>query len=239
VGNEARCNGNAFTMTDGKDQSFERCVSYAEFSLGGLLRFLSHQELLALWRRTSARADLPVAFSRGYNPRAKVSLPVPRSVGMSCLGDLVRLELNERVAEDTLKDQLQTHLPAEIRIDRAWITESKAFPQARVVEWEIDLAGWDLAGLDEKIRSFLGAGRFLVRRRSKKTGKEKEINVRPFVLGLGVGNDVLWARVSAGPEGSIRPTELVEALGHGEEQVLPSVTRTKIHWHDVNSWRLS
>jgi len=235
--NEPGGKGQPSGMMSERNQSDAPGVVYAEFSLTGVLRFLSHQEVLTLFARAILRARLPVAFSRGFNPHPKVSLPLPRSVGMSCSGDLVRMEWAEAVAgEVDVSGPLQQHLPEGITLHRVWRTRSRAFPQASAVEWEIDLAGLDRRGLEEKAARLRGAPTFPLLRRSVKGGGEVEIDVRRFVADLRVAEDVLWVRTVIGPDGSLRPGELLEALDLPVKAGLGRISRTEIEWKNKDSF---
>ncbi|MBN2271219.1 MAG: DUF2344 domain-containing protein, partial [Sedimentisphaerales bacterium] len=53
-----------------------------KFRIWGNLRFLSHAETMKVFQRACARAGLDVAHTEGFNPRPRLSLPLPRSVGV-------------------------------------------------------------------------------------------------------------------------------------------------------------
>jgi len=217
-------------MLNSEDQSNTPWVNYAEFSLGGLLRFLSHQELLDLLARAAIRAQLPLAFSHGFNPRPKLSLPVPRSVGMSCEKDLARFELTQPIADGELADRLGPQLPDELTIDRSWSTSVRQHPQPREVEWKIDLAGLNLGDLSRRVAEFLARPTWPIERKSIKAHRPIPVDLRRFVLDLRIDETTLRARLAAGPEGSIRPAELLAALELPAPQGLARISRTKIYW---------
>lgn len=216
--------------TNTRGQSVTTRIHYAEFSVGGLLRFLSHRELLNLFARAAGRAGLPLAFSQGHNPRPKVALPLPRSVGMRCLDDLLRIELHGPA--DMLCPHLQDQLPRDITIHRAWPTDSRRFPQPQAVEWTVDLP--DADDLAERIQTFLDKKRCTVTRTCNKTGKQTTIDLRALVHELKPTRTGLWAKLAAGPQGSVRPDELLIALAYPPPEGLLNLTRTKIHWQDLN-----
>ncbi|OPX25000.1 MAG: hypothetical protein B1H04_00875 [Planctomycetales bacterium 4484_123] len=89
------------------------------FAVGGDLRFLSHHEMMRLMERAVARAELPVEFSRGFNPRPRVSLPLPRPVGVASRCELMLLRLSAPMPASELKDRLARELPAGLTVLRA------------------------------------------------------------------------------------------------------------------------
>jgi hypothetical protein len=62
-----------------------------KFKIGGSLRFLSHAETLRVLQRACVRAGINLQYSRGFNPRPKMSLPLPRPVGVESDDELLTL----------------------------------------------------------------------------------------------------------------------------------------------------
>ena len=60
-----------------------------EFSVTGDLRFISHRDTVRVFQRALARAALPVAYSEGFNPHPRLSLPLPRAVGVASEAELM------------------------------------------------------------------------------------------------------------------------------------------------------
>ena len=57
----------------------------------GRVRFVSARDLTAVWERALRRADLPIAYSEGYTPHAKVSFPDALPVGYASTGEYAEL----------------------------------------------------------------------------------------------------------------------------------------------------
>ncbi len=61
------------------------------FAKSPAMRFTGHLDLHRAWERTFRRAGLPLAYSEGFNPHPKLSLPLPRSVGVESDDELLCL----------------------------------------------------------------------------------------------------------------------------------------------------
>ena len=59
----------------------QKVLMAIKFKLYGTLRFLSHAELLRLFKHSCIRAGLELWYSQGFNPNPKISLPLPKSTG--------------------------------------------------------------------------------------------------------------------------------------------------------------
>src|SRR6056297_3399287 len=90
-----------------------------KFSKLSPVRYMSHLELMDTIRHGCRRAKLPLAFSEGYNPRIKLSLCQPLSVGMIGLNEYFDLELKQSIIIDEYIDRLNNSLPAGIKIIKA------------------------------------------------------------------------------------------------------------------------
>ncbi|MFQ5886684.1 MAG: TIGR03936 family radical SAM-associated protein, partial [Anaerolineae bacterium] len=51
------------------------------FSKGEEIQYISHLDMMRLWKRTLRRANLPLAYSKGFNPQPKISIAAPLPVG--------------------------------------------------------------------------------------------------------------------------------------------------------------
>ena len=67
-----------------------------KFSVRGSLRFLSHAETLRVFQRACVRAGIEIQYTEGFNPRPKLSLGLPRTVGVESEDDLVQLKVHSR-----------------------------------------------------------------------------------------------------------------------------------------------
>src|SRR6056297_1384023 len=87
-----------------------------KFSKLSPVRYISHLELMDTIRHGCRRAKLPLAFSEGYNPRIKLSLCQPLSVGMIGLNEYFDLKLMKDIKIDQYIKNLNSSLPVGIKI---------------------------------------------------------------------------------------------------------------------------
>ncbi len=89
------------------------------FSKTGMLRYLSHQELMTSIVRAMRRAALPVAYSTGFHPHPKISFGPALSAGIEGLNEYFDIELNNSAPSSDLVLRLNTALPEGIIIHNA------------------------------------------------------------------------------------------------------------------------
>ncbi|MCL4464985.1 MAG: TIGR03936 family radical SAM-associated protein, partial [Chloroflexi bacterium] len=67
------------------------------FSRGEAAKYVSHLDLARLWERALRRARLPVAYSAGFTPHARLAFAAPLAVGITASAELVDVYLSELV----------------------------------------------------------------------------------------------------------------------------------------------
>ena len=109
------------------------------FGLDGDLRFLSHHDMMRLMERAVARAGLPVKHSQGFNPRPKLSLVLPRPVGVASRRELLTLDFEPPLEDPGWACRLAGQLPAGMTALGAQPLASGKAPRVRKARYEITL----------------------------------------------------------------------------------------------------
>ncbi len=86
------------------------------FAKCGLMRFISHLDLLRLFQRALRRADIPFSLTCGYNPHPKVSIRRALKLGEESDHEVAIFSLDEAMDPGEFKARLQQQLPDGIII---------------------------------------------------------------------------------------------------------------------------
>ncbi|MGH7145258.1 MAG: TIGR03936 family radical SAM-associated protein [Planctomycetota bacterium] len=92
------------------------------FRKTGLLRFLSHHDLMTVFARAVRRAALPIRWTAGFNPQVRLSLPAALEVGVAALADPLELELTAWLPPPQVQARLNRCLPPDLQIVAARLT---------------------------------------------------------------------------------------------------------------------
>jgi radical SAM-linked protein len=213
-----------------------------------MLRFLSHAETLRVFQRACARAHLAVKFTEGFNPHPKLSLPLPRPVGVEAADELlvVRLfdergipvdepEASVRQAwQDRMKRSLAAALPGPIELRSVALKKSNASFVAESAEYVFMVrpeADRDVPGrLREKVASLLARDSVVVERVSPSHRQGRRIDVRGFLKSIRLEADriVTTCVISAG--GSVRVDEIMQLLELTAAHLAAPIRRTNVVW---------
>jgi radical SAM-linked protein len=194
---------------------------------------------MRLYTRAFRRADLPVVFSQGYNPRLRLSFPLALSLGVASLDEIADIQLDRRVAPDRLYHRLAPQVPAGLAPHTVECLPAGAKSKVTAVTYRVPLpSDWRLtqADLDELLEN----SELPVQRVSPK--KRRTVDIRPYLIGLRLDSGHLIEDIRVTPNGTARPEEPLLALGRPHDQLPPLITKTattaepepEIAWHPPN-----
>lgn len=88
----------------------------AKFYKKGDLVYISHLDLMRLFRRAIRRADLPFVLTGGFTPRVKISMPRALKLGKESDSEEFEFWLVEEREPAALKEALNGELPEGVKI---------------------------------------------------------------------------------------------------------------------------
>ena len=86
------------------------------FTKKGLMKYISHLDLMRLFMRAMRRADLPLKISEGFSPHPKLSIVRALKLGLESEHEEAAVILKEFVKPQDFKTRLQQQLPQGITI---------------------------------------------------------------------------------------------------------------------------
>jgi len=127
------------------------------FRKGGDLRLVSHRDLMKCFERMFRRAGLPVAATRGFNPRPRLVFSLALALGIVGRQEVVELELDAALAPEAVHEALARQAPPGLEILSVRRIDTRLSGQPRRVCYRVPLSPRYLAGLPERIQSLLAA----------------------------------------------------------------------------------
>lgn len=96
------------------------------FKKTGRAIYISHLDLMSTIQRAFSRAELPLKYSEGFNPRPQISIALPLSVGTGSLCEILDFKLKDDTDLEELPARLTAVLPEGIEIIEAYEPTRKA-----------------------------------------------------------------------------------------------------------------
>jgi radical SAM-linked protein len=198
----------------------------------GDLRFISHHDTLRLLERALARTGLPVRFSEGFNPRPRISLALPRPVGVASSDELLVVEFSEPVDEAVLHAGLVRQLPDGICLRSVERLADHDHRRPREARYVLPLEPALLESTARRVVDFLGQTTWMIRRTAFGGGRPRAIDLRAFVREMSVDDARLTWTQSISQDGTARITEVLEAVGLEPQVHLSRVRRDRVRYTD-------
>ncbi len=184
------------------------------FAKRGDLRLVSHHDLMRCLERLIRRADLPMAYSQGFNPRPKVVFSLALALGIEAHREVVELELSEPLEPSEVLRRLAAIAPQGFDFVEAEAAGPGRSAKPEVTRYHLPVPPDRQDAAHAAIQALLARDSWPITRHRPDRNRSVEIDLRPFVLGAEIDPDgFLRFSLKIDPGGSARPEEVVEALG--------------------------
>ena len=157
------------------------------FATADTVKYVGHLDMHRAWERAIRRAGLPLAYTQGFNPQARLQSAAALPVGFTGQGEVADVFLNEALEPAEFLSRLTAALPPGIRPLRAepWRAKSRR-SNRRFVAHAI---GWRLRRTNRRRRSRRGWTVFwrAPRRLPRAAQGQRRGALRPAAAGAGAG----------------------------------------------------
>jgi radical SAM-linked protein len=197
-----------------------------EFSKTGILRYLSHLELMILLQRAIKRAGFPIEYSKGFHPAPDISFGPPLGVGISGLSEYFDMKVTPPFDLVRNRDLLNGLLPEGVAIEHMSAIPANAESlNSFITCYEYEVKGGDLSGF----RSFMSEKEVLAKR------EKYDINLREmFEDGEITGEDTVSILLADRGDRKVRLGEILPVVFNRPVEEL-CVTRTGLFGWE-NGW---
>ncbi|MFO1063683.1 MAG: TIGR03936 family radical SAM-associated protein [Pirellulales bacterium] len=180
------------------------------FTKTGDLRWISHRDLARVWERLLRRAGLELAFSEGFHPKPKISFPSALALGIEALDEIVEMDLVGPIDMTSVESRIAEQLPQGMEL----LSLEPILPGTPKVvvlsmSYELPLASADAERAAGRAAELQSSGKLTVDREGKTI--EAAFSDKRFTISC--ENDVLRFTLPLASHGSLRPIEVLEALG--------------------------
>jgi len=179
--------------------------------------------------------------TQGFNPHPKLSLPLPRSVGIETDGDLFCLWV-EGFCDDRpqvfdteeFKRDMSVHLPQGCDLISVIAVKPGASIQpieaSYVFAVKRQYIGYELT---ERVRSILSSEKLIMKRQIDRNGRNHSVDVRGFIKSVDIAGSNVAVRCRISPAGSIRVDEIFKLLELDVSKLTLPVRRNDIKWSET------
>ena len=146
-----------------------------KFRKVGSLQYISHLDLQRTFMRVLTRACLPMWYTKGFNPHAKLVFSTPLSVGAQSEYEFLDIRIDREMSPEEIMARLNRELTEELQITEAYRPKSD-FSEIAWATYKIEILTANASQvLADKMKQILSTSPVLLTKRTK--AGEKEIDI--------------------------------------------------------------
>ncbi|MEN6386973.1 MAG: TIGR03936 family radical SAM-associated protein [Phycisphaerales bacterium] len=205
------------------------------YKVQGNVRFLSHQEAFRAVGRALIRSGLNLVYSQGYNPHLKMSLPLPKSVGLESEDELFYVQVaDEQFSEKEIYKNLTAQLPEGFTLTELAIHNGRVSFKPTEVEYLVGMSDEEIKNVSaviDNLNAQLTAGeKILIDRIVDEEGNIKIVDVAQFLKSFEKTHEGVKVVCLITDRGTVRPDEIIKLLGLRPERLGISMIRKRVAW---------
>jgi radical SAM-linked protein len=192
------------------------------------MRFTSHLDLYRTWERTIRRAELPLSYSHGFNPRPRINLAAALPLGYTSTCELIDIWFDMLLSLEDVFDRIKSSQPPGIEvatIDQIDLQSPKLQTMVQASEYSVIILEL-YADLNIRLERLIKATTLPRTRRGKDYDLRPLITIAQSLPNTKDGYQQFRLQLSTRENATGRPDEVLSALEIPIEKTL--IERTAI-----------
>lgn len=192
-----------------------------KFKKFGPVRFIGHLDVMRFFQKAIRRAEIDVAYTKGFSPHQVMTFAAPLGVGLESNGEYMDIEVNSFTScQDTMERLNRASVPGieiiSVRVLSDDAGNAMASVAAAAYTVRFRKGREPKTDLSQALPDFLARDTIPYHKETKKGNRE--LDLRPGILDMTWKNGCLFLLVDASSAGNIKPGQVIEALlaEHGE-----------------------
>ena len=213
------------------------------FEKKGMIRYISHLDLMRTVTRAIRRSEIPLWYTEGFNPHPYMTFSLPLSLGMESECESMDIKIEGTVTDGEILGKLKAVMPDGIHVTA--VTQPVSDPKEIAYgEFTLDFDGdFDREQAKEAINGILSKDEIIIQKLGKKGHKKvmKELDLKPLIFDPEITdteNGVrLFVRLPAGSKSNINPSLLADLIGKEIPESVCLITRKRLLTADLTEFK--
>ena len=191
-----------------------------KFEKGGYTKYISHLDLLNVFKRIFKVTELDIKYSKGYNPHPKMGFAQPLSLGYSSVCEYLEYETETPHDTAEMREKIQSNLPHDVRILDLFefVSEAKSLAaEADACEYRISLP---YSGTEEDFRDlfsgYMAQDHIRALKKMKKTKSLEEVEIKDKIRSWDVSKEgdlaVIDCLLDSGSHSNLSPELVIKSF---------------------------
>jgi radical SAM-linked protein len=207
--------------------------------------YLSHLDIMGVFEKTFRRANIPLEYSKGFNPRPEIVFAHPLSVGIESTGEIFEAILVDELPISFVVRELNRNLPASITVLSAEyvdMNEKSIMSRVYAATYTIEICyknemfiGKNVKEIEDiklwyktKMEEYLAQDYLLVIKKSEE--RVERVDIKPMIISYDFLLDgKLQITVNTGSKSNLKPDYIM--TGYNEyisQEIEYNIKREKI-----------
>lgn len=188
-----------------------------KFSKQGYIKYISHLDMIRLFKRAFKKSGLHLEHSQGFNPHPKMTFAQPLSLGYTSVGELLEIDTKDDFKTDELVKKLGDVMPQGISILDCKILDEKTKGVAgKITEAEYEISIVDTNLEIDKIEKFISQKEIIAYKKQKKKKELKAVNIKPMIRDYDLkqcdNKMIMTTKIDCGSTSNLNPDLIIQAL---------------------------
>ncbi|GMQ57032.1 TIGR03936 family radical SAM-associated protein [Vallitalea sediminicola] len=184
-----------------------------KFAKEGTMKFIGHLDLIRNFQRVFKKAEFPIAYSEGFNPRPIMSIGAPLSVGITSEAEYLDVKLVEDIDIKYQMKNLDSHAPDGIKLLNITILPDKAKSAMALIDaskYKITVSNINFT--EDMINNLMSKSEIIISKKNKKNVL-KEIDIKPGIFNISLASsDTLLLLIATGSRMNVKPDVVLDNL---------------------------
>ncbi len=178
------------------------------------MQYVGHLDLHRSWERTFRRSGLPIAYSQGFHPQARLNLACALPLGFTSQCELLDAWLEQDFQIDAIREALSQAMPPGLEI----LKLENINPGLPALQTQVSSAVYAITFLDDVPDLADRVQKVITAEHLPRLRRNKSYDLRPLIEELSLqptlaGKSTLRVQLAAREAATGRPEELLEELG--------------------------
>ena len=182
------------------------------FEKKGVLKYIGHLDMMRYFQKAISRAELPIAYSEGFNPHQIMSFGNPLGLGMTSSAEYMDIELLEEIHSLEGINRLNNEMVQGIKIlsfrylpDKAKNAMSATWASSYKIELndKIKEAIENMSDISQSIDEFMSQKECIITKKTKKS--TRDIDILPLIYEFKFEEKYFYIKCSSSSGDNIKP----------------------------------
>lgn len=179
-----------------------------------MLKFIGHLDMMRYFQKAFRRAEVDIAYSKGYSPHQLISFAAPLGIGVTSEGEYMDAEFNTTDSSEVMIKRINEVMADGLTILEFLQLEDKSknsMASVALADYNVSLreGHYDGTSFFDQIEEFNKQQEISIVKKTKKS--EKEIDIKPMIKEIRLEHDTVFLKVLTGSAMNLKPETVMDA----------------------------